>query len=241
MKNGKINNYWPYVIGFITLPILLSLLLLLPYPPFDSLPCAEIYHLLKPYGLQVFGSKSTMWGYMGVLSAAIGVLLGFVWQEIQRKQRIGSLIKSLKEEVRRNIGQLFTGEVERPFYYEIFEIINKDYSDFIHDHNRMRKLAALYDELRFFQEIVRHWRITNPNDIVTECQLGVCINYIHYFEDEKAHTNYYRFITIPTHDAWMVKRDRAIKVKEDNINKWEKKLNSELKKIFKVDSIDKFQ
>jgi len=182
--------------------------------------------------MQIFGTKEAMWGFIGVLSAAIGILIGFIFQNQQRKERAKNLVNSLYEEILNNIELLFTGEVERPYYYEAFENIKRDYSDIIQNNKAFRDIRILYDELRYYQEIIKFFRYTNYGDIVTERQLGACLKYIKYFETSFSVQNTY--IHNPIDDNNQAKRDRAIKVKNDNLIKWEKTLRKNLEKIFKL-------
>lgn len=236
----KIKTLLSYFLGFLILPFLLTCILLFPFiPTFKTWGLSNLYYLLKPYGLQIFGSKSAMWGYMGVLSAAIGLFVGFLYEDWQRIMRAKNLVKSLREEILNNIQLLFTGEVERPFYYNIFDTIKNEYSEFIVNINRFRLITALYDELRYYREIVKYWRVNNYGDIVTERQLGVCLKYIEYFEGRDQYKKTSKYIKNPVKDSYQKKRGRAIKVKNTEFNKWEKKLNSNLKRIFEIKDIEK--
>lgn len=225
--------YLLYILGFIAVPFILVVLSLIPY----ITPFGYVYYILKPYANQVFGSKEAMWGYVGVLSAAIGILIGIIYNDNQRKIRAKNLIYNLYDEILSNISLLFTGEVERPFYYEAFEIIKKDYSDFIKNREQFREIRALYDELRYYQEIVKYFRLVNAQagDIVTEKQLDACMKYIAYFEsDEELIQKIYPYIHTPIDGSYQNKRDRAIKKKNQSIDEWGEKLKSKFRIIFSI-------
>ncbi len=218
--------YFIAAISFLLIPLILGVLTLLPFllPQYSF-----IYFYIKPIGQQLFQDKQTLWGYIGILSAGIGIFLGFLYKDFQDKSKFRILINSLYYEILRDIELIFSGEVERPYVFSAFEKIYQEYSDKIESVEKFEPIRIIYDQLYYYREIVKIWRPSNPGDIVTERQFGVCNVILEFFEGVGINPN----VNIP-HNKWQTLRSQAIDKKNQELNHWKTKLKRELESIFKV-------
>lgn len=234
------------ILGFIFIPALLSLVMLLPIlcPQYSY-----IYYLLRPYGVQIFADKQSLWGFVGVLSAAVGILIGFIYKECRDTQEFAQAIGALYHELLRNIDLLFTGEVERPSLFEAFERVSREYANKIGDAEKYRMLRQIYDELYYYREILRaHWlsirsfRVDlermGAGLLVTQKQFGACNLIVEFFDGQKIDPNLnprqHPLSNYSGNNRWEKLRAMAIETKEENYTVWERKLKQELELIFKV-------
>lgn len=216
------NKFTPFFILFIFYSILISILL---YP--------FLYELFKPFGKQIFGTKEAMWTALGVFSVIITFFIGIYLNEVEKRNNTIKSIKLLKEEIINNIETLFTGEVERPASFEAFENVKRNLIDSIRDVKKFEDMRRLYDELKYYQEILKtYWHSGRQNGtLVTEKQFLTCRAFIKYFDGIDflgADTN------AITRGAEQISRDLAIRRKEANFEAWKIKLENNVNEIFKI-------
>lgn len=230
----NIKFYIFALIGVFILPTLLSVLLLLPY---ISVGHSYVYYLLKPYGQQIFNEKQTLWAFVGIMSAALGILLGFLYKDVYENNKYRILVKALYEEILRNIDLIFTGEVERLYSFFTFDRINQEFIDKVKNIDRFKFIRLIYDEYSYYREIIKIFRLNDPN-IVTEKQFGVCNKILEYFDGKGI--DYQKLKGTPKlnkysgNNDWERLRKMAITEKEKNINIWKNKLAEDFQAIFGV-------
>lgn len=234
------------IIGFLIAPVALCVLLLSPYFPPQYSFVHSIYILLRPYGRQVFTDKQSLWGYVGVLSAALGVFIGLIYKERLEQQKFEKAIYSLYYEFLRNTDNLFTGEVERPFSFDAFERVSREYVDKIKDFAKFDSQRKIYDELYYYREILRtHWipiRTFRDEErqgvgiLVAQKQFGVCDLVLKYFEGVGIDPNlsHGQLSNVPGNNRWEQLRTMAIVRKNQHSDKWKRQLKNDLEQVFKV-------
>lgn len=144
-------EYKWYVLGFLLLPLLTVFCLSMPYLRINGLN--SLYYSLKPWGLQIFRDKQTLWSVIGILSAGLGVVIGLTArQQEKEKEKIGA-INAFYEEIIGNINQIFTGEMEQVYDTDGLQRIKDHFNSSIKDFDRFRKIHELYNELNFYREV----------------------------------------------------------------------------------------
>lgn len=229
----KYKFYLVSIIGIGVLPTLLTVALLLPY--INNGQFSYVFYSLKPFALQVFKDKQTLWSFAGIITAAFGILLGFLYKDFSDRGKFDSLVKALHAEMLRNFDLLFTGEVERPYSFEVFDTFSKKYIDEIKDINKYSDFVRrVYDELYYYREIVKIWRVNEPL-IVTEKQFTACNVIVEHFEGKGIDNSDKRLISsTPGNNDWEKFRQLAIDKKQQNIGAWREKLKEDFKEIFGV-------
>lgn len=235
------------ILGFLLIPAVLCALLLSPYFPQQYSFLHSVYVWLKPYGRQVFVDKQSLWGYAGVLSAAVGVLMGLIYKERLEQQKFKKAIYALYYEFLRNVDNLFTGEVERSFSSDAFEKINRDYADKIKGATKFYLQRKIYDELYYYREILRTYWIpvrTFRSDLerrgagilVAQKQFGVCNLVLEYFEGAgiDPSLSQAQLSSVCGNNRWERLRTMAIDRKNQHFDTWKRQLKNDLEQIFKV-------
>lgn len=216
----------------VTIAVVLLLMALLISKLFSP-PLNSLYPFFSYYGVQLFGTREALWVFVGIAIALGGVVLNIEYQEKIQLKRVRSIVKSFKEEILSNVERLFTGEVERPLSRIIFELINRDFFEYIKNIKKYRDLVVLYDSLYYYQEVVTRW-YPSDQDVVTEKHADTCNTFVKYFEGKGLKVleglNPERRNKLMNESI----RNTAISTKKENIKKWELKLNQDIKDIYKL-------
>ena len=128
---------------------------------------------------------------------------------------------------------IFTGEVERPYSFFAFERVYQEFADRIKDLGEFRSIRNIYDDLYYYREIVKLYRLENPGDIVTERQFNVCNKILEYFGENKVDSGKYDN-NRDQYIRWQKSRGDAIEIKNKNFEKWMSVLNEKFEKIFDI-------
>src|SRR6266702_3939019 len=206
-----IKKLTPVFIGIMSYAILIFIFL---YP--------NLYKIVVPFGKQIFGTKEAVWTAVGILSAIATFFVSMSFNELEKKRNTEVAIEAFRMELVNNIDNIFSKEVERPSYFEAFENLKRNYSDIIKDKNKFEELRILYDELTYYQEILKiYWHLENKNgSMVTEKQFWACERFIKYFNGVGCYDPAVIMIPASNQSSWIPERDLAIYIKDRDILRW---------------------
>lgn len=228
-------EYKWFILGFLLLPLFTGIYLLTPYVRILGFP--GLYYQTKPWGLQVFHDKQTLWSVVGILSAGLGVIIGLtVRQQEIEKEKMGA-IYSFYEEILRNINQIFSGELERVYDTDGLQRIKDHFNSAIKDFNKFRKIHELYNELNFYREVQVAVRWGAPA-LVTERQFSTCNKFLEYFGQHIDPASVINHQPPYQGSEWEQIRDAAISMKDANLNTWKTKLRTDFKKMFALNKFN---
>lgn len=146
------NNFWRF---FLIILLFSFLVIISPYLKYGDK--GYTYFYLKPYFLQLFGSKESMWVFL----AFFIIPLQEIYKKISDKDNLHSDMENAKSgllnEMCCNMDSIFSNNVDKPISFYWYEHINNDLVPNFSKRGELlwKDFVDLYKEIIYYQNLVR--------------------------------------------------------------------------------------
>lgn len=171
-----VRLYW---VIFLLLLVLCLTVILSPY--LNVWGRGSTYYTLKPFFLQIFGSKESMWVFLAFFIIPIQEIYKSIKENRNNVVSRINARKGLIEEMESNMDSIFSNNVDKPTKNYWFEQIDNDLVtfSFIRNKQEWKDFSQLYKEIIYYQDLVRAYFWGKQLD-VAEYQFVLQIKFIKF-------------------------------------------------------------
>lgn len=226
--NIIVQFYW--VIFLIFLVLCLSIIL---SPYLNVWGRGSIYYTLKPFFLQIFGSKESMWVFLAFFIIPIQEIYKSIKEN--KNNVIGRINarKGLIEEMESNMDSIFSNNVDKPTKNYWFEQIDNDLVTFPSTRSKQewKDFSQLYKEIVYYQDLVRAYFWGKQLD-VAEYQFVLQIKFIKFLGLQSGLEDLIDKPDLNNPNHKKIGRDTLSKVYPENKNIYLDNLHSKINQLF---------